>query len=361
MKSKRAKARDVLPKKKARLPLPTLGVAMLLMNSCSPAAERVYIQRGYFLHSGDATDTGPVSRGPYLDWARDPEDQFRTIPPPAHVAEFIKSLRDHSYFSQKVRNNIPTLPDGDAIDLKVVAPATVIAELLPILQAREKREPQFRFSLCNECNQKPDLVIIALCTYEQSSCFGSFSYDQYGQSDHQTGDLQNGRRIIRGSNRSFQRIADFCPNGNLVSIGGPIDFGTSRVPWFEISEELSIQLLTGFSTFAVPRDDSDWSNAMSTLRTQIFGHDAPLTTGSKEVRSLSVFEGRNLSCRSKNTPATVERFMTLAVPSVKQQQNSRVCIVSGHEPTPKAQAELIARCAEFGASPILEIIQSRQN
>ncbi|OYU50711.1 MAG: hypothetical protein CFE27_15760 [Alphaproteobacteria bacterium PA1] len=360
MKKKPAIAQFRKPLKTARLFLPPVGVAVLLLIGCSRTSDQIYIHRSYFLNSGNETIGNPAIRQPYLDWVRDPEDQFRTIQPPKQVAQYIISLREFPYFSEKVRSKFPARSESDVISLKVVAPAIVMKELPPILLARQKGKQHSRFSLCSKCNRKPDIVIVTLCAYGQSPCFGSFSYDQYGQSGLRTGEIQNGVSIIRGPNSAFPKIDYFCPSGALVSLGGPIDFGSSRIPWFEFPEELSIQLMTGFTTFEFQRGDNDWNDAMSKVRVQANGSDTPLAYDSNSASVLSIFEGRDLSCRSKRAPATVERFMTLAIPFLKQPQRPRVCIVSGHEHSPKIQAELIARCAEFGTNPMLEINQSHQ-
>ncbi len=342
-----------------------VGLGLLQISSCTSPEERsgnrIYLQRGYFLNSGDATIANPTIRNPFLDWAQDPEDQFRTVRPPTVVARYINSLRDFPQFTQKVRASIISLPDANPIALKVVAPAKVMAELPPVMRARKSGHRQFKFSLCDECVQKPDIVIVTLCAYGQSPCFGSFSYDQYGQSGLQTGDFQNGLGIIRGSNAAFQKTTDFCPSGDVVSMGGPIDSSSSRIPWFEFPEELSMQLLTGFSTMEIQRGESDWRDRMSALRGLIIGSEEHLSSPVQGARLVSVFEGRELSCRHNNVQANVERFMTLSAPLANNLKSPRVCIVSGHEATPMAQAELIARCAEFSADPMSELNQIREN
>ena len=122
-----------------------------------------------------------------------------------------------------------------------------------------------------------------------------------------------------------------------------------------------MQLMTGFTTFDSLRSDNDWQTAMSEVRVQVSGSNAPLVYEAKSASLLSVFEGRGLNCRSNRAPITVDRFMTLAITSLKQPESPRVCIVSGHEHAPKAQAELIARCAEFSTNPVLELNRYNQN
>jgi hypothetical protein len=338
-----------------------LGLQMLQINSCAPnqnaEQSKIYMYRGYFLNSGHPSGENLPIRQPFLDWARDPEDQFRTIRPPTNDAERVGTIRQFSQFRDKIKDNIHALAPSKAVAVKVVAPDNVITELLPILQGTREGGLEFKVSTCDGCNQKPDIIIVALCAYGKVPCFGAFSYDQYGVSGLKTGEIKDGVRVIRGSNTHFPKVDNFCPDGNLISMGGPIDFGKSRIEWFEFPEEMSMQLLAGFSTFEAQPGENDWNDAMSEMRIQVNGNGDPLVRQLSGAYLLSVLEGQNFDCRKKNRPANVERFMTFAVPSVEQLSHPRVCIVSGHEPTPKAQAKLIARCARFSGDPMSEITQ----